>query len=59
MGHQVASHKADRIVRRPPPPSARARCAEMSCASFLLLVAGWSGAVMVILAVSAFSRIAG
>lgn len=59
MGHQVASHKADRIVRRPPPPSARAHCAEMSPAGFLALVAGWSGAVMVILAVSALFRIAG
>ena len=59
MGYQVASHKADRIVGRPPPPSSRARCAEMSPTGFLALVAGWSGAVMVILAVSAFSRMAG
>jgi hypothetical protein len=59
MGCQVASHKADRIVRRPPPPSSRTRCAEMPPAGFLALVAAWSGAVMVILAVSAFSRIAG
>jgi hypothetical protein len=59
MGHQVASHKADRIVRRPTPPSSRTRCAEMLPTEFLALVAGWSGAVMVILAVSAFSRMAG
>jgi len=56
MARHVASHQADRSVRRPPPPSARARCAEMSRAGFLALVAGWGGAVAVIFAVSAFVR---
>jgi hypothetical protein len=59
MGRQVPSHKADQIVRRPTPPSSRTRCAEMSRARFFALVAGWSGAVVVILAVSAFARIVG
>jgi hypothetical protein len=59
MARYVASHQADQIVRRPPPPSSRARYAEMSRAGFLALVAGWSGAVVVIFAVSAFVRCVG
>jgi hypothetical protein len=59
MARHVASHRADQIVRRPPPPASRARCAEMSRAGFLALVAEWSGAVAVIFAVSAFVRVVG
>jgi hypothetical protein len=59
MGHQVASHKVARIVRRRPPPFSRTRCAEMSPAGFLAVVAGWIGAVVAILAVSGLSQIAG
>jgi hypothetical protein len=59
MGRQRASQKADHFVRRPTPPSSRARCAEMSRAGFFALVAGWSGAVVVIFAVSAFVRLVG
>jgi hypothetical protein len=58
MGRQVPSHKADQIVRRPTPPSSRTRCAEMSRAGFFALVAGWSGAVVLIFAASAFVRLA-
>jgi hypothetical protein len=57
MGRQVPSHKADQIVRRPTPPSSRAPCAEMSRAGFFALIAGWSGAVVLIFAVSAFVRL--
>jgi hypothetical protein len=59
MGSQVASHKADQIIRRPTPPSSRTRHAEMSRAEFLALVTGWSGAVVLVFAVSALARLVG
>jgi hypothetical protein len=59
MGRQVASHKADQVIRRPTPPSSRARRAEMSRARFLALVAGWSGAVVLVFTVSALARLVG
>jgi hypothetical protein len=57
MGRQVPTHKIDQVVRRPTPLSSRTPRAEMSRAGFFALVAGWSCAVAVILAVSAFARL--
>jgi hypothetical protein len=59
MGRQVASYKADQVLRRPACPSSRADRAEMSRAGFLALVAGWCGAVVLVFAVSALARLVG
>jgi len=59
MGRQVANHKADQILRRPASPSSRARRAKMSRVGFLALVAGWSGAVVLVFGVSALARLVG
>jgi len=50
---------ATTVARHPASPSRHARRADMSPASFVGLVAGWSGALMLILSVSAFIRLAG
>ena len=59
----MRTHIARRIptaaTRHPATPSRRARRAAMSRAGFIGLVAGWSGALMLILSVSTFIRLAG
>jgi hypothetical protein len=56
MRRQIASHMPMKATRDPATPSCRTRRADMSQTGFIALVAGWSGALMLILFIAAFIR---
>ena len=59
MRSRLASQSFVAAIAAPPAPSWRARQADMCRRDFIGLVAGWSSALVVILALSAFVRFVG
>jgi hypothetical protein len=59
MRGRIACGLRMEATRRPATPSRRVRRADMSPTGFIELVAGWSGAVMLIFFVSTFIRLFG
>lgn len=59
MRSHIASPSFVAAMAAPPAPSCRARHADMTRMGFIVLVAGWCSALVLILAVSAFIRFVG
>ena len=59
MRSRLAAQSFVTAITAPPAPSRRARGADMTRKGFIGLVAGWSIALVLILAVSAFIRFVG
>jgi len=59
MRSRLAPQSFVAAMAAPPPPSWRARNADMTRKGFIGLVAGWCSALVLILAVSAFIRFIG
>jgi len=59
MRRPIAQRMPTAATPHPAMPSRRAGRAAMSRADFIGLVAGWSGALVLILSASAFIRLAG
>jgi hypothetical protein len=59
MGRQIVSQTSMEATRNPATPSWRMCRADMSRTGFIGLMAGWTGALVLILFVSAFIRFVG
>jgi hypothetical protein len=59
MPNHLVSQSFVAAMRRPRAPSWRARHADMTPMEFIVLVAGWSTAVVVVLTLSLFIRFMG